>query len=87
MSGEKRNIGYHLENIPKGEYGDISKVKEEVYEFIDARHQNIRIMEMMELSDIYGALEAVAIKYNLTMDDLKSMSDCTKRAFISGGRK
>ena len=36
---------------------------------------------MMELSDIYGALEAIAEKYQLTMDDLKKMSDSTKRAF------
>jgi len=79
--------GYHLSEIPRGEYGDISKVKEEVYEFIDARRQNVRIMEMHELSDIYGALEAVAKTYNLTMDDLKAMSDCTKRAFNEGKRK
>jgi len=77
----KDEYGYHKRKIQKGIYGNISKVTEEVSEYIDAHEQGIRIMEMMELSDIYGALEAIAEKYQLTMDDLKKMSDSTKRAF------
>jgi len=80
-------MGYHINKIPRGEYGSVSKILEEVYELIDARQQNVRIMEMLELSDIYGALEAVVEKYNLSMDDLKAMSDRTKESFKSGERK
>lgn len=80
-------MGYHIAKIKKGILGDISKVQEELDEFVDAKNQNCKIMEMLELSDLYGALEAVAKGYGLTMQDLKSMSDITKRAFISGCRK
>lgn len=43
-------------------------------------------MAELELADIYGALEAVAESHNLTMKDLKKMSNLTKRAFKSGSR-
>jgi hypothetical protein len=79
--------GYHKKKIAKGELGYITKVQEEVDEYMDAAEQDIKIMEMLELADIYGALEEVAKKqYNLTMDDLKKMSDVTKKAFQSGER-
>lgn len=78
--------GYHLTKIKKGEIGDISKVLEECHEYIDAKNQNCKIMETLELSDIYGALELLAETYNLSMSDLKTMSDITKRAFKEGKR-
>lgn len=80
-------MGYHIRTINKGTLGTISKVREEVEEFIDASEQKCRIMEEIELSDLYGALEALAATYNLTMEDLKTMSDITKRAFTDGSRK
>lgn len=79
-------MGYHKSNIKRGEIGEISKVIEEVDEFVDAKQQGIKILEICELSDIYGALEELAKKYNLTMDDLKQMSDKTKEAFKEGKR-
>jgi hypothetical protein len=78
--------GYHITKITKGTYGQISKVQEELDEFIDAKEQGIVIMEMLELSDIYGALESVTETYGINMEDLKRMSDVTKRAFKSGKR-
>ena len=78
--------GYHKNKIVKGVYGDISKVQEEIDEYVDAKEQGVTIMETLELSDIYGALEAVADKYKLSMLDLKKMSDLTKDAFKSGKR-
>jgi hypothetical protein len=44
-------------------------------------------MQFLELADIYGALEAVAEEYDLTMNDLQKMSDVTKSAFKDGSRK
>ena len=78
--------GYHLYNITKGKLGDISKIKEEIEEYEDAVNQDCKLMAMVELSDIYGALEALAETYNLTMQDLAVFSDITKRAFINGVR-
>lgn len=80
-------MGYHLKEIKKGQLGKASKIQEELDEFVDAEDQGCKIMAMVELSDLYGALEAVASKYGLTMEDLKSMSDITKRAFITGHRR
>ena len=79
--------GYHKRSIVKGKYGDISKVQEEVEEFMDAQEQGIKLMCMLELSDIYGALEAVTMSYGLTMTDLKKMSDANVIAFQTGRRK
>ena len=79
-------MGYHLRKIKKGKLGKISKVIEECEEYKDAKEQNCKIMQKLELADIYGALEAVAKTHNLTMKDLKIMSDITKGAFKDGTR-
>ena len=80
-------MSYHIDEIKKGKFGEISKVQEEVSEYIDAEKQGIKIMAMLELADIYGALEAVAETHNLTMNDLKLMSDVTCKVFREGHRK
>ena len=80
-------MSYHIRKIDKGILGHISKVQEELHEYEDAMEQGSTIMAAVELSDLYGALEAVAEKHNLTMDDLKKMAHITKRAFQSGHRK
>lgn len=80
-------MGYHLKEIPKGEYGKFSKVKEEFLEVEDSREQNNPIMIMCELSDLIGAIECYASKWNITLDDLITMKDATKRAFKTGRRK
>jgi len=85
-----KSTGYHLQNIPKGLYGDLSKVREEFHELADAYEQNSRIMVLHELSDLYGAIEAFLdneFEGKINMDDVKQMSDITKRAFASGERK
>lgn len=79
---------YHKRIIQKGELGKISKIKEELEEYEDAVEQHNYIMQQLELSDLYGALESLAENlYNLTMEDLKIMSDTTKSAFKDGTRK
>lgn len=79
--------GYHITKIDKAVYGTPDKIIEEVEEYKDAVKQNSVIMAHMELSDIYGALESLAQLEGLTMNDLKIMSDITKRAFTNGARK
>lgn len=81
------DFGYHKDYIKKGVLGEISKIEEELNELKDAEKQNSKIMMMVELSDMYGAIEEYCIKQGITMDDLKSFSDITKRAFKNGHRK
>lgn len=78
---------YHIKEIKKGKLGEPSKIQEELDELIDAIDQDVKIMIHVELSDLYGALESLAENYGLTMTDLKSMSNVTKRAFKTGTRK
>lgn len=78
--------GYHLRDIPKGTLGELSKVREELEEAEDAAEQGVRIMLLVELSDLYGALDAVARANGVSMDDLRDMHTVTKRAFDSGSR-
>jgi len=80
-------VGYHLRPIPKGVLGQTSKIQEELDELVDAEAQGNKILAMCELADLYGALEVLAVRYGLTMDDLKSMADATARAFQDGSRK
>jgi NTP pyrophosphatase (non-canonical NTP hydrolase) len=81
--------GYHKKDIPRGEYGKLSKIKEEVAELEDALEQGNKIMALVELSDLLGAITGfLKQEYNgtITLHDLKVMSKATKRAFRSGRR-
>lgn len=80
--------GYHLADIPKGKLGEISKIREELDELIDAEAQGVRIMALVELSDLVGALRAYLSRYypGFTVSDLERMSHVTERAFRNGHR-
>lgn len=78
--------GYHIKPISKGTLGDLSKIREELDEAEDAREQGSKIMELLELSDLYGALKARVEKLGCSMEDLSTMSRITCRAFRSGER-
>lgn len=80
--------GYHIKNIHKGTIGEISKIQEELDELLDAKEQGSKIMELVELSDLIGAIELYLEKYHFDIDiqDLIKMSNITKRAFKNGHR-
>ncbi len=82
-------MGYHLDNIPKGVLGELSKVQEELWEAEDANRQGARIMLLVELSDMVGAIEAVLSREfpGFSLYDLIKMASLTKRSFLSGERK
>lgn len=83
------NYGYHIDTIPRGVYGTSSKLLEEVLEIIDSEKQECKIMTLVELADLYGAINGY-LEHNFpskTMEDIKKMSDITQRAFINGHRK
>lgn len=80
--------GYHLTPIVRGQLGEVSKIREEVEELCDAGRQGVRIMELVELSDLYGAMEAFLEKHfpGFSMKDVADMSAVTRRAFRNGRR-
>lgn len=61
---------FHKKEITKGIYGELSKIQEELDEAMDAVEQNQELMLLIELSDIIGAVEGVAKKYNFTIEQL-----------------
>lgn len=86
--------GYHINDITVGEYGELSKIKEELDEALDAEAQNNRLMVLIELSDVIGAIAGYLDRhYNggfapgVTVQDLVTMAQATNRAFINGHRK
>lgn len=82
------NPGYHLKEIPKGVLGDLSKVFEELHEASDAEEQGAKVMVLVELSDVLGALDAYLKNHHpgVGLEDLIKMSEITQRAFKSGRR-
>lgn len=81
-------MSYHVNEIPRGEYGEISKIVEEVLELQDAEEQGAKLMALNELADIIGAVEGYLNKHHpsLTLADLLKMKDLTAKAFASGHR-
>ena len=72
--------GYHLRKIRKGKLGEISKIQEELDELKDAWEQKCKIMALVELSDLVGAIELfVQAKFNMGLRDLERMSKITRR--------
>ena len=80
--------GYHLTEIKRGVFGELSKIYEEVEEIKDADAQGVKLMLLIELSDLLGAVEGYLEKHqpDVSLEDLIKMKDVTKRAFTSGGR-
>jgi len=80
--------GYHLREIERGEFGEASKIGEEYAEFLDAKEQGIRLMELMELSDLVGSINGYLQKYfpGFSIEDLIKMNIATQRAFVNGHR-
>ena len=80
--------GYHLATIERGELGEVSKIREELDELVDAVAQDCRIMQLVEASDLIGALEAFITRHHpgFSLDDLTTMHRITSRAFRNGRR-
>lgn len=80
--------GYHLRPISRGVFGNLSKLAEELEEIADAEAQGVAIMVLVELSDLYGAMDGYLKKHfpDMSMDDLKDFSEVTQRAFRNGHR-
>lgn len=80
-------MGYHIKEIEKGVLGNFSKIIEEYEELLDAYKQDNAILELCELCDLMGAIEAyISLNYNLELKDLIKMMNATKEAFQEGHR-
>lgn len=81
--------GYHINVIPRGVVGESSKILEEVLELQDSEEQGCRIMALVELSDLVGAIRQYLDKQYPELDfyDLIKMSLITERAFRNGHRR
>lgn len=79
-------MSYHNKIINKGILGQFSKIEEEFEELKDGYEQNHRILQICELCDLIGAVEAYAARWNLTLDDLIQMKNSTRKAFQTGSR-
>jgi len=81
-------MGYHTKKIEKGILGEASKIIEEIQEWEDAHTHDNPVMELIELSDLLGAIEAYTIgKYNINLRNLLVMTRATQSAFKDGSRK
>lgn len=82
-------MGYHINEIEKGVLGESSKIIEEVAELHDAEEQGNKVLALCELADLIGAIDHYLEKKfpGITVEDLKKMSDATRRAFEDGSRK
>ncbi len=80
---------YHQHEIPKGEVGEFSKIKEECLELEDAVGQKNKIMVLIELSDLIGAIKLYVASYygNISIKDLEKMADLTISCFEDGTRE
>lgn len=80
-------MGYHKREIQKGVFGEFSKVQEEFEELKDGYDQKNKILQIVELTDLLGAIEAYGNKLGVSMTDMLSMMEATKKAFKDGDRQ
>lgn len=66
--------GFHRTRIQRGNYGEVSKIREEWEEAVDALAQGQYLMLLIELSDMIGAAAGVAYRYGVTIDGIRMLS-------------
>lgn len=66
-------MGYHLKEIERGIYGEISKIREEMDELMDAVEQQSKVLILVELCDYYGALKEYCKNNDIEMKSIYSL--------------
>lgn len=79
---------YHITPIIKGKAGEFSKIEEEFLEARDALLQENKVMLLVELSDLLGAVECYLEKNfpGVTLDHVVKQAKATNEVFRKGGR-
>lgn len=81
-------MAYHKRKIKKGQFGEFSKIEEEIEELFDAVDQECKMLILCELCDLIGSIEGyVDKKFNLSLEDLVKFSRMTQESFKDGTRK
>jgi hypothetical protein len=80
---------YHKKEISKGKIGEVSKILEEVQELQDAFQDGDRILQLIELSDIVGAIKCFLENYfnDFSIEELIYFANKTNESFKDGTRK
>lgn len=88
MTEQLTKPGYHVAEIKRGVLGELSKIQEELDELADAVKQGSSVMQLVELSDLIGAINAYMEPRfpRITIHDLEMFSAITARAFKNGHR-
>lgn len=81
--------GYHKTIIHKGALGETSKIQEELDELRDAESQGCKILALVELSDLVGAIKHYVRRHHpgFKWKDLIQMEKLTRKAFDDGSRE
>lgn len=82
-------MGYHKVKIKKGIIGQFSKIEEEFNELKDAVEQEDRILQLVELTDLLGAIDSYCF-YQLngfSLEELIKFTRKTQSAFKDGSRE
>ena len=80
--------GYHTHLMKKGVLGEISKIREELDELIDAHEQKARILALCEVADLVGAIELYLTRHlpGFTIADAQQMVAMTRAHKINEQR-
>lgn len=78
--------GYHLREIPRGTFGEYSKVEEEFEEFLDALEQRSVVMALQELSDFLLAGDE-NLKRNYESNGIGNMTKFIAMGWRSPGER
>lgn len=73
-------FSWHNRKIKKGTYGELSKVEEELDEAREALEQGNKLMFLIELSDVIGAVEGIIEQHGLSLNDLIKFSNKVKES-------
>ena len=78
---EYKKSYFHVMPVRRGTYGELSKVQEELDEALDAETRGQKLLLMIELSDIIGAVAGVAERHGYSLDDLIQFSELRRNVF------
>lgn len=78
---EYKKSYFHVMPVRQGTYGELSKIQEELDEALDAETRGQKLLLMIELSDIIGAVAGVAERHGYSLDDLIQFSELRRNVF------
>ena len=83
---EKKKSPYHNVPVTNGTYGEVSKILEEVEEAMDADQRGLKVLVLVELSDMIGATLGYLEKHapGMTLEDLVAFAETIRKLKSEG---